>query len=1170
MPENGEAQEPRNWILDLAARLVPQVPDGWHRYVMPVGVLTLLATWIMMGELDSLLEGMQGVDGASHGMSALTTGSPDQKTEALEVWASWDRFEFDSIVSSAEVRATYLWVDFGFLVAYSVVLLGAIGGLWRRSEGTGTGVSSDTVSRSRPWLQVINGLGYVLLALIVLDLVENIGLLIWPRVAILSGLLPNASVWLSDVSAWTSERAPWMVTDLSQWDKLAATAVSWSKLGAGVALMVGLAYVATVAFRPGDFERQASSGTSTKYRRSGTARMQRWIRGASLFRVPLILLALLTVLMLAVIPMGFVNQVPDLIRRWTPWHFVVTLIATVGVIAAVWVVSSYAERRYLGKEKAPERRRSLTVIAALALVGVGIAQFFTFRSGISGWGALVPAVFVAVLVLAQRILPDPPDRQEESPRIVASGTSRVLAASVLVLLGASMLNAAVPELIDPTRVWLPMSVVLTIGVVVIGLVSATASVGVAGLLRRGWKRLTKRGVSAGRLIVIAIFLTTLLGVPLLPDPSHELPLWLSLVLGITVTYSAVGIYLGLDDPVLPLASSRDPESRTQAPTGVFFEETDDQLQFSLSGKTIGLVGMVCAIGATVWILVDPTARAPRVGGAAIVMLALAQLAIIGLLLTQFADHAKDPDAFAWLGFKRIPVFLFLFGWIAVVAIVPSLKLDSYHDVRMKDGSALSPLARTPSDSLLEGRSACLDAIDEKPRDAAYVFERWKCINVDVRVASNAEQQAVPLVIVSSWGGGIRAGVWASMVMDCLFEQDTPFDGCEVTKLASDPGSEGLRNSDRILGLSGVSGGTLGFVEYAAHVADRTTGRPANSSWVEERLTDDYVSPTLAWMLYLDMPLHLLGFIDGVPDRADVLEEAWERSWGEEGTLSQGLVSMWESNPRVPMVLANGTSFSDDCGFVSAPIAGASRTPDGVDDCRTLLPGTDPEYKIGSFVGSKDLLPYLCDGQRDVRLSTAALLSARFPYVTPSGRLVRDCGDGVDEISYIIDGGYREGSGALTALQLWDAIEEAVWEFNATSDVRVVPFMIHIENGYSPPTPQARTPPVPNEWLVPSQGRVGNGLVTVSRATAAARFNEPVRSGSRDIDCKLDGRPLEGRYMFITTRAHPGVTAPLGWTLSEESFRDLEKQLKVNEGEIAQVHSWLNGSLMCEAERESDG
>lgn len=237
----------------------------------------------------------------------------------------------------------------------------------------------------------------------------------------------------------------------------------------------------------------------------------------------------------------------------------------------------------------------------------------------------------------------------------------------------------------------------------------------------------------------------------------------------------------------------------------------------------------------------------------------------------------------------------------------------------------------------------------------------------------------------------------------------------------------------------------------------------------------------------------------------------------------------------------------------------------MDDCATLLPATDDEYSIGSFVGSKDLIPYLCGEQRDVRLSTAALLSARFPYVTPSGRVVRDCAgesDKMFEISYVIDGGYREGSGSLSALQLWDAIEDVVWEHNATSDVCIVPFMIHIENGYKPPIPPATNPAVPNEWLVPIQGRVGDGLVTVSRATAGARFNEPVRAGSHDLTVTLDGVQLDRRYAFITTRAHAGVSAPLGWTLSSESYDDLERQLASNTTEIDQVHAWLSENLEC--------
>ncbi len=1111
--EGAHVRAEQNWIVRLAALVIPGKTDlgRWSRFVLPVAVVTLLGTWIMLGELDSLLKGMLVDNDSSFGMSALTTGSSGQKADALEAWRSWSLAADGNLLSAGEIRTTYVWIDFWFLFAYTLVFLGAIVGLWRRIPDP----TRDNDSNS--WLELVNGSAYLLFALVVLDVVENFALLVWPN-----------------------------ISDIPSWVLTLPMALSWLKLLTALLLVLALIYISVAAPLP------ASD--------PGAARIRGWVRGLAIFRVPLIVLALLAVLMLAVIPMGFVNQVPDLIRRWTGWHFGISIAATAAVVSVVWIVSAHGERRYRGEVPAPTPSGRMTATVAWVIVAAGLLQIGAWLLGATGLGLVVPAAFVGLLWVAQRLLPAPPRRPGGVPRIVAAGTSRVLAASVMALLGASMLNAAVPELLDSSRMSPLARVLVTIGMPIVGLFVAALLVTLTSVLRSARSKL-KSSVPLVPAVASALVLTTLLGILLLPDPGREaeLPLWLTLLLGVVVMYSAVAIYLDLKDP-LDLGDT----AGSQKSIGFYFEKPDEDLVFSRRGRVVVSVGMFCAIVITVWILLDPAARAPRIGGAAIVMLALVQLAVIGLLLTQFTDHAKNANALALLGFKRFPVFLFVFTWIAIVAIVPSLKLDSFHNVRITNTETLPEPNTTSSERLSDPQAECLEDRALEPRDSRYALERWKCINTE------ADGAAVPLVIVSAWGGGIRAAVWTALVMDCLFEAETTLEECRADASDKNVISEvATNNSDLILGLSGVSGGALGFLEYAARVAERSTGTDANQAWVEERLGGDYVSPTLAWMLYVDIPLSLVGFVDGLDDRADILEKSWERSWGNDGLLSQGLISLWESNARVPTVLANGTSFSDGCGLVSAPIAGASRTPDGYDDCATLLPGTTDNYDIGAFIGSKDLLPYLCDGQNDVRLSTAALLSARFPFVTPSGRVTRNCdGDSGEatEVSYVIDGGYREGSGALSALQLWEAIEDAVWEYNAdnaSSGGCIVPFMIHIENGYSPPSPQQLNSPVPNEWLVPGQGQVGDGLAKVSRATAAARFNEPVRAGADNMDVTLNDEPLGRRYAFITTRAHPGVSAPLGWTLSSESFDDLKNQLASNRDQIRQIQAWLNGNLECD-------
>ena len=59
-------------------------------------------------------------------------------------------------------------------------------------------------------------------------------------------------------------------------------------------------------------------------------------------------------------------------------------------------------------------------------------------------------------------------------------------------------------------------------------------------------------------------------------------------------------------------------------------------------------------------------------------------------------------------------------------------------------------------------------------------------------------------------------------------------------------------------------------------------------------------------------------------------------------------------------------------------------------------------------------------------------------------------------------------------------------------------------------------------------------------------------------------PVTSRYVRLVTRAHPGVQAPLGWTLSQASIDDLRDQLAIaeNAAAFAEVRAWLDGEMVC--------
>jgi hypothetical protein len=422
----------------------------------------------------------------------------------------------------------------------------------------------------------------------------------------------------------------------------------------------------------------------------------------------------------------------------------------------------------------------------------------------------------------------------------------------------------------------------------------------------------------------------------------------------------------------------------------------------------------------------------------------------------------------------------------------------------------------------------------------------------------------PLLFVSTSGGGIRAAYWTAIVLECVLEgQGAP--ACENGSTATN-----TRADRAFFAASGVSGGSLGLAAYAAHLANPGPG----VNWPEARLGDEYLAPTVGWALFVDLPLALIRR-DGGTDRGEVLERAWERSWidskGEQSTLATGLFERRRARP-FPLLLLNGTKVQDSCRFETSvldeSIKLAQRNENNetlVEDClsmRLFERSSDHYVKPADRAGwtlasSEDLVDYLCPNQ-DVRLSTAALMSARFPYILSSGRLPK-C-DGSTAVN-LVDGGYFDTSGASPVVELWDKLKPRVETQNRGSGTCVVPVFLQIDNGYaSEPSPAKRSRPwessVPLQTLRGSRdAREANARQSAALAFGSESFGNRAASGTAG--------PLD-RVAHIYPRAHPGSKAPLGWTLSSASMEDLRRQLQTdaNRLEIEKVREWFSSGLTC--------
>jgi hypothetical protein len=282
----------------------------------------------------------------------------------------------------------------------------------------------------------------------------------------------------------------------------------------------------------------------------------------------------------------------------------------------------------------------------------------------------------------------------------------------------------------------------------------------------------------------------------------------------------------------------------------------------------------------------------------------------------------------------------------------------------------------------------------------------------------------------------------------------------------------------------------------------------------------------------------------------------------------------------PFLVLNGASVFDGCSLnvslldmgstVDQELRDPPNVPDTVPlaDCESVAHYTNPDpfsERGGPLPGAIDLVDYLgCDGGKDVRRSTAALLSARFPYISGAGRLTA-CGLEAST-KYIDDGGIVDDSGAESALAAWLAIEPLVEQLNTKStDTCIVPYFVQLDNGYDQMTsPSDKTKP-PNQLLAPLQSYL-NTTGTHSRQhrarnLAAELFTQPFSlTGPADA-----GTGVDDRYARLAPRGHPGLEASLAWTFSSASRRDLEDQLyRVNRDWILKVRRWLETPPNCPA------
>lgn len=539
-----------------------------------------------------------------------------------------------------------------------------------------------------------------------------------------------------------------------------------------------------------------------------------------------------------------------------------------------------------------------------------------------------------------------------------------------------------------------------------------------------------------------------------------------------------------------------------------------------------------AVAATAYALAD----SGEGGSFAVLLFALAALAALALAVRAIFLSERTPRAFSAFGFTRAPAVTVVVAWIAIASAVNGASNDrpgadriTYYDARttQRDRSAIGE--RVPVDS-----ASC----EARVRDVAVPtwlredFCRW----VTARTREREGSSTIPLVLVTASGGGVRAAAWTEKVLDCLFLRDDPVN-C----------TDGAQRIDRFPLLYAANGASGGSVGIASTVVERLVhdGRvPPGGPWWREHQHEDTLTPLIGRALVFDTFLGMFGIFRG-EDRATALENSWQERWSDaypkyclgEGTggaapkvIDLGFTSLRGRCARpLPLMLFNGTDVKSGRRVNLAPVNADTSPP-------------------GSALGPIDLIHYL-GGDQDLPLFTAAFLSARFPLVTPSGRLPscrvpneahdRKCpktSAGSDVVN-VVDGGYAENDGAAQVAELWPSLQLLVEAYNRAAGVPVRLVLVQIENGEQSSArrmPQASTigeifRPVGAILNVGARGRSGAiDALTVGLETCLKGADPPPG-------------PVHVRFSMYE---HPGRTLPLGWTLSEHSLNSIEQQFRV--------------------------
>jgi len=399
------------------------------------------------------------------------------------------------------------------------------------------------------------------------------------------------------------------------------------------------------------------------------------------------------------------------------------------------------------------------------------------------------------------------------------------------------------------------------------------------------------------------------------------------------------------------------------------------------------------------------------------------------------------------------------------------------------------------------------AIDTVPlQDLSTYADNWLALRKnEIDSFHKYFKRPYPVFLVNAYGGGIRAAAWTgkyihhldTLVYNTWLRSNSPYL------------STRFDFQHYVFSYSGASGGTMGAAVLCAQRYTQLTAKPVSPHTDSLFFSNDFLTPVIVPLLGRDVWFAFTGQ-QWVEDRARVQERTWEyhaKTSHPAFRLDQKMSSYW-NNPsisgEVPLLFSNSYLLDSGLKAIVAPVR--------------LDPQDFPAtYLVNNRIGGRSI-----DSQ-ELRLSTAALLSARFPFISPAGEL--------DDFHHFMDGGLKENSGAETSSQLRMVLQRALDRRGWTPDsVRII--MLSVNNSVS----------------AVDSVQIAKNVFELS-APLTALMNNWVGNTIK-ADALNEKDTATGHYKYFLVRPECSTDSsnlqpvlPLGWQISDASLTFMDRCLK---------------------------